>query len=74
MPSSPCRPPGPRREVITSSKMSSTPWRSAASRKAPRNSRSPSMHPPEPIIGSTRMAASSLPCRSMTASVASVSL
>ncbi len=60
-PSSAWRPPIDRREVITSSSTSSAPHSSASTRRPCRNSGVPGMQPPEPSIGSTRMAASSGP-------------
>lgn len=53
MPSSPCRPAGPRRDVMTSSKMSGTSCASHSSRNRPRNSGVPGMHPALPRSGST---------------------
>ena len=53
IPSRACRPPGPVREVITSSKMSRAPDCRVASRSTDRNAGSPGMHPPEPSMGST---------------------
>ncbi len=67
MPSRACCPPADMRLVITSSKTSTAPLRSAASRRACRNAASAGMQPPEPIIGSTRMQARSPACSSALA-------
>ena len=69
-----CSPPGARREVITSSKISSAPIRVVAARNACRYAGSAWMQPPPPIIGSRITAARSAACRSISATVASMSL
>ena len=73
-PSSACRPPKDRRDVITSSRISSAPVSSASARSPSRKAGSPGMQPPEPSKGSTRMAASSPRCGATRACTSSRSL
>jgi hypothetical protein len=73
-PRAPCRPPGARREVITSSKISSAPVSAVASRRAQRNSDDAGIQPLEPIIGSTITQANSSPAARMASRAASASL
>ena len=53
----PASPPGARREVITSSKISTAPVSPASARRSARNSALAGMQPLPPSIGSTRIAA-----------------
>jgi len=57
IPSRACRPPGPVREVITSSKINRMPASRVAARSATRNSGVAGMQPPDPIMGSRMTAA-----------------
>ena len=67
MPRTCCSPPGDRRDVITSSRISSAPTCVVASRSIARNSGAAAMQPPPPIIGSRITSARSAACCSISA-------
>ena len=73
-PPTPWYPAGPRREVITSSKISTIPNSAVSARSMARNSGRAGMQPPEPVIGSISTAASRSLCARINSAVASVSL
>ena len=74
MPSSSWAPPSARRDVITSSKISTAPASAVSRRSVARNAGSPGMQPPDPSIGSTSTQATSVPLAANSASAAATSL